>query len=362
MSWSLNSVVTLSGVSVGPVWAESGRWSCQSNGYGSGEHTFLLKDKRHAQPRVYWRDKFVPRRRTIVQSYDGKAVYAGEVTGASWDADAGRLTVRSREVRGMFADRLPFGPEHAASDGRAPTGFTAFEDMSRRGLARAVVERGFVSDNEKRRIPLDLGPTYAGSETRVWEWHKFPTIESMLTSVQDEDGGPDVWFEPTWTPTGLQWVLKLGNPHLSAGTFDYVRGVPDTPVLKFQVSEDATRQASNVWGLGEGAGRDTLTAVESNVTTPDMPVLDRVEPFKDQDNSAALQSLTDGAASLHAVPNTVAKFRLRIGPTVDPSLIRPGSTLRVWTPEDEWLEQSRFSGRVVSVSGDMGDEIVAEVV
>lgn len=363
MAWSLNSVVTLTGLSVGPVWAESGRWSCESNGYGEGVHTFLLKDKRHAQPRVYWRDKFVPRRRTIVQSWDGKAVYAGEIIGEpDWDADAGRLTVRSREIRGSFADRLPFGPEHAAADGRAPIGESAFWGLDKRGIARAVLRRGFESDNLQRRLPLDFGPDYPGTEVWAWDWHKFPTIESMLTSVQDSEGGPDVWLEPKWTPTGLQWVVKLGNPHLSAGTFDYVRGVRDTPVLNFRVSEDAKLQATNVWGLGEGTGRDALTAVRSNVTTPDMPVLDRVEPFKDQADPAVLQSQTDEAASLYATPNVVAKFQLRIGPTVDPSLIRPGSTIRVWTPEDEWVEQQRFSGRVVSVAGDMGDVLSVEVV
>lgn len=361
MSWSLNSTVTITGLSVGPIWPEDGRWGCQSNGYGSGEHTFLLKDKRHAQPRVYWRDKFIGRRRTIVQSWDGKAVYAGEITGTSWDPDAGRLTVRSREISGAFDDRLPFGPEHAATDGRAPIGESSFWGLDKRGIARAVLRRGFESDNLQRRLPIDFGPDFPGAEVWSWPWHKFPTIGSMLKAVQSAEGGPDVWFEPKWTPTGLQWVVKLGNPRLSAGTFDYVRGVPDSPVLGFSVSEDALKQSSNVWGQGEGTGRDALTAIKSNVTTPDAPVLDRVEGFSDQGDSAALQALTNGAASSYATPNVVTKFRLRIGPTVDPSLIRPGSVIRVWTPEDEWLEQQRFSGRVVSVEGDMSDVLTVGV-
>ena len=52
---------------------------------------------------------------------------------------------------------------------------------------------------------------------------------------------------------------------------------------------------------------------------------------------------------------------IRIGPNVDPSLIRPGSTLRVLTQEDEWVETQWVVGRVVSVEGGLGDVLTVGV-
>lgn len=362
MVWSMQSVVTLTGQSVGPVFPESGRWRNQVNGFGEGEHTFLLGDELNKQHRLYWRDKFIEHRRTLVVSWNGKAVYAGQIVGTpEWDADEKRLTVRHREIRGMFGSRLPFGPEHVGSEGRVPQGESSFWALDKRGILRAVLRRGFESDNAQRVLPIDFGPDFAGTEVRSWPWHEFPTIESMVRSVQDEVGGPDVWFEPTWTPTGLKWLLKLGNPQLSAGTFNYVRGVDETPVVGFKVRRDALKQATNTWGLGHGTGKDTLAAVAVSVQTPDMPVLDRVEPFKDIESSTVLQSLTDESSRAHAAPTQLATYRLQVGPTVDPSLIRPGSVLRVRTPEDEWLDAQVFEGRLASVEGDMGNVLTVGV-
>lgn len=361
MVWSVKSAVTITGISAGPVWPVSGTWRCQANGVGEGEHTFHLNDPEHAMPRVYWRDKFVHRRRTLVQSWDEKAVYAGEIIDTNWDAAQHLLTVRHREIRGAFS-RLPFGPEHIGPGGKAPTSGSQFSGLSLRGIARAVVMRGFDSPNARRRLPIDFGPDYPGSESWWWSWHQFPTIDSMLTEVQNSDGGPDVWLEPTWTATGLQWKLRLGNPRLSAGEFTYARGVPESPVVDFSVQQEATKQATNVWGLGQGSGVDMLAAVKELAATPDMPVLDRVESFKDVSDGRVLQSLTDGAAAAYAVPTPLATFKLRIGPTVDPSKIRPGSVLNVVVPEDEWIEQQKFTGRVVSVEGDMSDVLTVGVV
>ena len=361
MAWSMTSVVTLDGRSAGPIWPETGSWRNQGNGVGEGQHTFLLADPEHAMPRVYWRDKFVKRRRTLVQSWDGVAVYAGEVIDTDWDADEHRLTVMHREIRGMFS-RLPFGPEHIGPGGKAPTSGSQFTGLSKRGLARAVVMRGFDSPNARRRLPIDFGPEYPGSESAWWSWHQFPTIESMLTEVQNSDGGPDVWLEPMWTQTGLEWKLRLGNPRLSAGSFTYVRGVDESPVVGLQVREDATRQATQVWGLGQGSGVDMLASVKELPATPDMPVLDRVEAFKDVSDGGVLQSLTDGAAAAYAVPTPLATFKLRIGPTVHPAMIRPGTVLNVRVPEDEWIEQQQFTGRVVSVEGDLSDVLTVGVV
>lgn len=347
-------VNTISGQSVGPVYPSSGRWRNQANGVGSGEHTFKLDDARYAQPRVYWRDKFIEHRRTLVVSWNEKAVYAGRVVGTDWNADAHELTVRHEEIRGAFADRLPFGPEHAGA-GTAPASGTTFTGRSLRGMARAVVERGFVSDNTRRTLPINLGPDYTGSLTRFWAWHEFPTIESMLTSVQDADGGPDVWLEPMWTSTGLEWQLRLGNPRLSAGTFEFVRGVPDSPVLGLTLLKDGKKQSTQTWGLGQGSGVDKLVEVAEAAGQPDMPVLDRTLLLNNIEDSAALRSLADGHAAAHYNPTAQWQFSLRVGPTVDPSLIRPGSTLRVLVQEDEWVETQMVVGRVVSVEGGLGD-------
>lgn len=361
MTWTMHSVITIDGFSVGRVYPESGSWRCQVNGVGTGQHTFDLSDALHKQPRAYWLDKFVERRRTLVQSWDGKSVYAGEITKTHWHAPTKRLTVHHREIRGMFS-RLPFGPEHARSDGRAPWGATSPTSLSKPGVALAVLRRGFESPNVRRRLPIDFGPDLPGTEEWSWDWHKFPTIESMLTAVQNSDGGPDIWLEPVWSPTGLQWIPRIGNPRISAGEFDYVYGVPETPVTDFSVTRDATRQATHMWGLGEGVGADTLAAVHESPATPDTPVLDMVQAYKDQSDLNVLRSLTAERGRASAQPTVLHEFKLRIGPTVDPSLIRPGTVLNVMVPEDEWVEGQRFTGRVVSVQGDLGDELTVGVV
>lgn len=352
--WSFQSAQTINGISVGEVHPESGRWRKQLNGVGTGQHTFLLSDAVRSRGRDYWRDLFVEIRRTIVASWSGSAVYAGYVTGVSWDADARRLTVDHQELRGIMASRLPFDASVADPAGTAPSGSTSFWGKSKRGIARAVVQTTLRSSNPLRDLPVEVGPDFAGSESWSWQRFKFESAEMMLRQVQDAEGGPDVAFEPAWTSTGLEWRLVTGSP-IDAGVFTFFRGVPKSPVVGFKTRSDATGQASTTWGMGDGTEQARLVSVSERPTPVDVPALDLAPGFPTVSSSSRLQALTDERARATQWP--VVRFSCELSledGQVDPSLIRLGSVLRVYDPGDEWNAADWHEGRVTSVEHTYG--------
>lgn len=353
--WSMLSLRTLGGTSIGPVHPVAGRWRKQVGGIGGGEHVFDLSDARYALPQPYWRDLFTEVRRSLAVSWDDTAVYAGVITGCTWDHDTKRLTVRHAEApRHLLSKRLPFTRDVVTVAGRAPRGSTAFWGKSLRGIARGVVNVAASDGDERRRIKIDVGADESGTVAREWKRYNFATLDDMLSDVSDSEGGPEVAFEPEWRSDGLWHRLLLGSPLIEGEQIGRVRGSRGSSVAGFTTLSDAQEQAVTTWAIGAGSEEDMLVEPREMPVTLDMPELDQVVSFKNVDKSDALAALAAEHAVGHQFPSQTRSFDLTIGPDIDPAQIRLGTRLSIMSPADEWEPEQWHEGRVVAVESQWG--------
>lgn len=357
--WRFHLVDTNTGVKHREVYPKSGRWRTVANGAGDGEHNFSLVDPATKLAPNVWRDMTVPWAVTLVVSWNDSALYAGLIMRHTWNAQTGTLSVSHREVRAIATRRMLYGvgPYDPFAD-------IVIENKSNRGLARSYVFYALINGTPRWQLPIVLPDDEAGGWTERIERWRFRTLEDLLRSVQEADGGPDIHFQPRWTSAGkLEWVLMLGTPRLTATSIEVNVTAPESPVVGFQQVTDAAQQLTGLWGLGEGSGPDMLVSPQP---LPDggrpIPFLDTSRPFKDIKEQARLDTMSAESMRSSREPTVQWTFGLR-GAEWMPR-VGVGTSVRWHHMGDAFMERTPDGGRVsyvVGVSGDMSLELGLEL-
>ena len=210
MKWTHHIVDTNSGEKLTEVDATG--WDYQTVANGVGEDTCSLKLRGSGIAQPAWRELLRPWDRTIVHSLDGFAMYAGLIKGPSrWNPGTGIRTIKSVEVRAMAARRYLFMvPTYTAETKHFVTRITG---KSPRGIMRRLVEIGFHAiPGDNWHMPIVLGADFAGTAKLEEPWSNFSRIEDLMRQVQDADGGPDVYFDPTRPTSGASSPTRPRPP------------------------------------------------------------------------------------------------------------------------------------------------------
>ena len=193
---------------------------------------------------------------------------------------------------------------------------------------------------------LDFVPRFLGKDDRKPHWYK------------DEDFGWDVWVgrendnpSPYFTQT-------------SAYTLPSSPG--ETRELSLvSVREDGTRRATGLLVNGQGSGANRLTKIIGRDRVPelrniDTPYLDRNITFSTVEDEKQLD--ISGVAELRerAKDTVQYSFEVRLDST-NPGRFMPGMKLKVYTPEDEFMDAGEHTFRVISVSGGTSKALSIEV-
>lgn len=356
--WSFWICDTILGTKLMQVWPSDGRWRTVINGVGDGEHKFHLRDAETALPRAVWRDLARPWARTLVVCWDDVPQFAGLLKRASYHRPSGVLTLSSVELRAMFAKRMPFTvPEYL------PNSVLSIVGKSLRGLVRQIVEWGsFRPSPGDWDLPIVLPADEAGAESREWPHHTFPTVEDLITQIQDTEGGPDVHFRPRWsTSDTLEWELRLGTPELSGPTLEWDLTAPEADVLDFEMIIDGAKQLTGVFAVANGSGADMIVGQSPFVGIPgsQLPYRDEKRPFKGFTSEADADARAAAELQAFREPTEFVQYSLQAS-AVLPYMIL-GSTLRTWDEGDEFCDDEWTSRTLIGLSGDLTEKLGLEM-
>lgn len=354
--WSFSVHNTISGAKLLGLTREvsAGRWG-RSPGAGSGSHLVQLRDDEEPIPPEVARDMARPNECTFVVAWDGVPMYAGLILKADYSRDAGTLTLQHSDIRVLFKERLTFGVTGYALGDLTITG------KSRSGLVRGILQRAIYHwALSTWRLPIDLPADGAGSESlsvRNWEW---ATIEDLLQRV--EKSGATIDFDPYYDSNGgLRWATRVGVPTLPGIQYEWVVTAADTPVTGLTVSLDGSAQLSGCFYMGKGAEADMRVGEAGFIGGPTIPVRDAARSAKDESDISKLNqmALTDLQENRSAKAEWA--FDLVADGSWDPSGVKPGARLKLWTYGDDFVVDGFTDLAVTGVSGDMGFVLKPEV-
>ena len=368
MSWSFWVCDTRTGVKQLQVFPSGGSFGRTLNAAGQGgSDTFPLAASKLS--RAQWKDLTTPWRRTLVRCWDGVPVYAGVITGRSYDRDTKTLTVRHADIRALLAKRFPFGVNSYYANGvSGAPGKLVLTNLSLRAIAANVVQQGLIGPHPIYSLPI-VFPTLSepGPYSRTYFNYNFATVPSALQELQDVDGGPDIDFAPRWSASGtLEWEMRAGTPAtpaLTGGTFEFNLTSEECPLTHVNVDEDGSKQVNGMFTIGAGSEEDMRVAGRGigDYGETIFPALDGTQSLKDIDdlNTLSLHSFS----AINVQQNPTKQWGMSLLASGYPGLNRLtlGSTLRVYSKDDPWIDDGYASLRLIGFSGDMTENITLDV-
>jgi hypothetical protein len=230
----------------------------------------------------------------------------GPIWTREYDRDAGTVTLNAKGMWSYFDHRvlLPLmqpTDKLTNPDGTANTRFdTSITNTSYQNIAKKWIQQStaWTGGNLPITYENDLTGTYErnikGAETKL--------IGDLLSDLTDIENGPDIEFIPQRTTDGLgyQWLLKTGNPRITAPTtLTFDTSTPKHPITNLTITDDATNLATQIWETG---GASTDTAIIERATSPTLlnqgyPFYEKVETL----SSTVTQTTTALAKAAEAI-------------------------------------------------------------
>jgi hypothetical protein len=190
-----------------------------------------------------------------------------------------------------------------------------------------------------------------------------------IANVQDEDGGPDVDFEPLWVGGLFRWNVRIGSPtapRLSAlpaggAPFDFNMASTELALTGMKVRKSGRDQATGIFAVGKGSGRDMKVAGNGFGVSAAIPALDVVETYKEEGDYNRLFSYANSALPVRGNPTTQYEFGLLA--TEDPGLdqLRMGTLFRLLFSDHRWVGDGAQTLRLISMSGSMTEDLTIDI-
>lgn len=318
------------------------------------EKSFTFNLRGDGRTRDQRRDLFKTWERAIVVRWNDVPVYAGLITGRPYRPAPGVLVVKHVDARALLARRMLFGV-----GSYSPSGVFDFRGYSTRGVVRQLLYYGLIHPYSAAwPIHAEVGGAELGSSPWAQFFHyDFQNVESILSTAETQDGGPDVDLGVEYRNGNvLWWTGRIGTPFLSGAGFE-TRLQGDSILSSVDVGESGLRQATGIFTTGRGFEQDMRVGsaalpVSSGVSR------DYVVPFKDVDDIGRLNSLASGQLGGVSSPRVEWKFT---GRTADfsPSQVQVGSIVRVFSEDDEWIDDGWSSHRILTFAGSVGSDGLA---
>lgn len=295
-------------------------------------------------------ESIAPWERLLVAEWDGNAVYAGFITGADEDLDAGTVTVKHQDIWALWPRRHVLSVRGAGAPAGAPITWNA---RSLPTLANLVVAKGMAGDPADRyALPLIMSADVAGTHARTYEGFKFVSVEDALQEIIKTDGGPNVDFDTQWdgvTET-FRWVMRSGE--LTQGLWEWDATVPKGEVSGLKLLTNADRVANRVIGTGEGSGADMLASSAESFWTSTAPALERVSSHQDIHDGTQLQQRTTADLNSANEPTQQISFRIPATGSVNAGELILGGTARVKTSGLRFLGDGWHDWRLIQFNFD----------
>lgn len=356
--WSYHLCDSITGEKLLEIQPDSGSWASSLNRPDGGSHVFKLADLRIKRETMW--NLTTPWARTLVQCWNKQPRYAGLVSGRPYDWGTKQLTLTHTDVRSIFLARYPFGVGSYWADlAETIPGRLVLSGLSLRAIAANVVEQGLLGPTSKYALPIVLpSRTEAGPHSLTVENFNFRKVADLLDEIQRMDGGPDIEFAPRWsTSDRLEWVMRAGSPAapaLTGNEFEFNLSAEESKIASFTIAEDAQKQVTGVFGLGEGSGADKIVGGTPGLSVADIPARDEAISFSMAKTRPDAASLASEYLKAHRGSSVVSSLSVRTT-DVDPNRLVLGSTISIFDKGDWWNADGWVKYRLIGLSGDMGE-------
>lgn len=352
--WQFQIHDTATGRLLDRVHPASGSWTRRMSGEGSGSHVFKLSDADY--DRSTWRDLFETWERTLVVcwSYPGVLgpIYAGIITGTTYDPTSGTVTVEHAGIRDLLDARLTF------ANGNYRQGGLWINGKSPWGALRTILERA--TGNTGRGLPFDYTylPDTAGDISLGWAASQVATIADCISDL--EALGYETNFVPQFRGDHeFSWAPTIGT-RLEGPTVEMTMTAAESPMSDVSVQIDGTNRATSVFAAGNGSGEDMVAGWWPS-GVPNVPIaLERTTQAKRQQDS--MTSVARAEYETHQRDTVQWSFTVDVFDSDHtPATFVPTNLVRVHTWGDPWLSDQVRTLRVIALAGDMTNKLKPEV-
>lgn len=354
MAWNVSIVDTITGRSRQRIedLPSAFSWERVLNAGGSGQTTFMLGD-RDAYAGIITPASTLPVAKTIVLSWEDKAVYAGIIWTRPYNRGTQQLTLTHSDIWSFFPLRHVLA-SNANDVGRTeivipPAGQPTLKLSS---IAKTVVFEGQDAASSMYRLPIDFPADELGNFRRTYKGYELKTVQDALTELMSESGGPDIDFQPYWADGGTQLRYEMRVGSLRQGSWEWNMAADEASAFDASLTDDATKLSVNTFGIGLGSERKMNLRAGRNDDSP-YPVLERRIEHKTIADPVRLDSLIAEDLRVHAEPTKQWGLSMQADGTPAVSDLRLGGTTRQYYADDPWIPDGWHENRLIQFSGDL---------
>lgn len=301
--YTLYAAQTTTGQVQGKLFGELSSWARVLNGLDSAQ-AVLYPDSTfglNTGTRELYRALTEPAKMSLLIDWNGTLTYAGPIWTRTWDGST--LTLSSSGVRSLLALRkLANLPSATWLQNQS----YAYTDSLPHIMQQLVQFVGNIAwDGASLPITCEAN-SWGDSYQPTWYGFDLQNIDDLLTTLTAYEGGPDVDFQPVWndaTHTAFHWVMRTGDPYLvTANMLSLDTRVPESPVTKLQVTDDASKLSTVQHAKGSGSDTSTLMShyIDTALTSQGWPVLEQETDYTTVIEQATLDQHTKGDQQSHA--------------------------------------------------------------
>lgn len=295
--------------------------------------------------------------------------------GRSWDEDSQTLSLSASGVESSWLSKCPILPVSALTAALLVTdeeGYmvaNAALDTTISGVSHGTIMKRLIQ--LRLAFPgaptiFDFPPDEAGTRSESYPFASLKSIQSAISDLTRQDGGPDYAFDAVRAPNGLdfRYLFRHGSevtPRLGSHVGIWALG-EGSPISGLKVNDVSAAGASTGWAT---AGKQAGSALFSRIVNAE-PLSVGYPPFDVVDTSHTDVSVQETLDSYNrenmrdaATDTRDVSFTVRGDAVPGIGAYRPGDTVTIdagkrhpWLPEE-------FTVRITSIDGDETGENVS---
>lgn len=207
-------------------------------------------------------------------------------------------------------------------------------------------------------------PAKGGGHQRTFAYHKVAQsfIDTILTDLSDEEGGPDIMFRPEWmdaNQTHIRWAMHTGNdvsPYIPQSYFmDIDTTSRHTPASEVSLEVGGEGSvATRVWATGDGEGSAIAVAVRESYSSHanGVPLIERHTSHQGVTELSTLSARAGAGVTL--APTVELHLSLDCQDERAPlGLWSVGDVMRVTVEDWFYLPRGTYNMRIIRAQGDL---------
>jgi hypothetical protein len=353
MAWRVWSVSTSDWQTKVKVTPTSAPWA---RAMGSGRQEQMVFDV--LDPKVAAKvneTTMAPWKRLLVMENFGQIIYAGFITDADYDRDAGTVTVYHEDAFSLWRKRIMAG---TVADGMQAGPALTFTNVTLPTLVKQAFYNG-QNDAARFNVPIVLPADESGTQSKKFDPWELPTVASVVEELMSTEGGPDIDLFPRWRDDGsIEWFLRMGN--LTEGVWSWDISAPLSRVSGFKLRKSGDNMANRIAAVGEGSEKKMLLSVQDGSATSDFLPLDAVKSYKGEKDPAALAARARADLAACSKPTEQVSMDVEMTDNFTADMLRLGGTVNWRVQDDPFVGTGSRSARLIEFSGDLTNKIHLE--